>query len=157
MNGVARVLATGFGIGRIPFAPGTAASVAALPFGIWIVFMGGNWLALAGFAVVFFLLGVWACGVHARALGLKDPGECVLDEIAGQLVALTPLIPTGRMLSPGALLLAFVLFRFFDIVKPWPISRLERLPGGLGIMADDMLAGAVSAGLVWLAAYENWI
>ena len=156
MKGIARILATGFGLGRVPLMPGTAASLAALPVAWWLAFVGG-WQIVLVCAGLISVVGIWACGVHARVLGEKDPSECVLDEIAGQFLALTPLAPTGRILSLGAIAVAFFLFRFFDIVKPWPISRLERLPGGLGIMADDIFAGLVSALLVFAAAYMNWI
>jgi phosphatidylglycerophosphatase A len=156
MRGIARILATGFGLGRVPLMPGTVASVAALPVAVWIAFVG-DWQAVLACAALISLVGIWACGVHAHTLGVTDPSECVLDEIAGQFLALAPLAPLGRVLNIGSIAAAFFLFRFFDIVKPWPISRLERLPGGLGIMADDIFAGLVSALLVVAAAYMNWI
>jgi phosphatidylglycerophosphatase A len=105
-------------------------------------------------AGVITLLGIWACGRHAKLAGMTDPTECVIDEAAGQWFALVPVAYAGKLYTVFALALAFVLFRAFDILKPWPISRLERLPGGLGIMADDVLAGLVAGGLA--AAAYSW-
>ena len=79
-----------------------------------------------------------------------DPQQVVVDEISGQLISLWPLAASA---SVGGVLMAFVLFRFFDILKPYPIRRLERLPGGLGVMADDALAGGFAAVLVWLGRH----
>lgn len=154
MTQVASLLATGFGIGRVPFAPGTAAALATLPIG-WVIALAGGWQGVAAASLLVAVIGIWACGAHAHATGNKDPGECVADEVAGQLVAMIPLAPSVRLSDLGALFLAFLFFRFFDIAKPWPIARLERLGGGLGIMADDILAGAISAAL--LAATLRWM
>ena len=156
MNRLAASLATCFGLGRVPFAPGTAASAVALPIG-WAIALLGGWETLVLFCVAVSVLGIWACGRHARARGIEDPSECVIDEVAGQWIALIGVAMTGRLGDPGALALALVLFRFFDITKLWPISRAEHLPGGIGIMADDVLAGIFSALLVVLAAGLNWI
>jgi phosphatidylglycerophosphatase A len=151
-------LATLFGIGRIPLMPGTIASAAAFPVGWWMGLLFG-WMGLLVAGGLMFLLGWYVCGAHAKRVGVKDPAECVLDEVAGQWIALAaiPLINTamptvGPFFNPIALAATFVGFRFFDIVKPWPISRLQNLEGGLGIMADDIIAGAVTAVLVFVAA-----
>ena len=90
------------------------------------------------------LLGTWAATQTERLSGRKDPGKVVIDEVAGQLIALLPLVPGT---DPGwlSIIIAFVLFRFFDIVKPYPARRLEGLASGLGIMADDIVAGAYAA------------
>jgi phosphatidylglycerophosphatase A len=151
---LAILLATCFGIGRIPGAPGTAASLAALPLACWLGFVGG-WPALLGAAIAATLIGIWACGLYAMHAGLKDPSPCVLDEVAGQWLTLLPLALYGELLSVVPLLLAFALFRFFDILKPFPIARLEGLPGGLGVMADDILAGLMGAGVLWAALAWN--
>jgi phosphatidylglycerophosphatase A len=156
VTAVARILATGFGIGWFPKAPGTVASLVALPFGCWLAFVG-DWQGVLGAAIVASFLGVWVCGAYAGAIGVSDPGECVLDEIAGQWFAMVPLPFMGHAGNLSGLALAFALFRFFDIVKPWPISRLERLPGGLGIMADDILAGLVSEALLAFVITKGWI
>ena len=143
----AEQLSTLFGVGRSKYAPGTMGSIAALPFA-WIV------LGYAGPYVLFVLslaaaaLGIWASDIYAKHSGKSDPSECVIDELAGQFLAcsLAPLSPTGFAL-------AFVLFRLFDIAKFWPISAAEDLPGGYGIVIDDMVAGLFAGVLVAMAAY----
>jgi len=145
MRTLSRLLATGFGLGFIPLAPGTAASAAAA-----VAFR----LALHDLAWPFYVLlvaalfvgGRSAAGSYAAELGRPDPARIVIDEICGQLIALA-FLPAG-WLPVG---LSFALFRFFDIIKPGPIRRLERLPGGWGIMADDVAAGLAAAVLARLA------
>jgi phosphatidylglycerophosphatase A len=152
----ASLIATCFGIGRLPYAPGTWASLAALPTGWWLATTGG-WYALLAAAIAVSVLGVVASAAHARASGLYDPSDCVVDELAGQWLALVPLAAMDRLGSPIAILLAFALFRFFDIVKPWPVAQLERLPGGYGIMADDIAAGLIAAALLAVVIAQGWI
>ena len=102
-----------------------------------------------GLVAVGFVGGIWVCGRAAARLQIKDPGCIVWDEIIGMLIACC-FVP----LEPIWLLLAFGLFRLFDILKPWPIGWLDRnLEGGLGIMLDDVAAGLVACGLVHLAMY----
>ncbi len=144
----AHLNATWFGIGSAPVSPGTRGSAAALPFG-WLMasWLGPIWLFAA--AAVVFAVGWWAAEVYAASNDAEDPGEVVVDEVAGQLVALA-VVP----LDPVYYAAAFVLFRIADIWKPWPVSLAERrLGGGLGIMADDMLAGGYAA-IALLAAME---
>lgn len=132
---LAWLVATMFGIGRAPFAPGTFGSLPGIAIA-WA--LGGVWggLALPLAAAVAALVGIWAADRVVRALGVEDPGFIVVDETAGQLVALLFLPPTVPVLVAG-----FVLFRVFDIIKPQPARGLERLPGGIGIVADDLAAG----------------
>ncbi len=138
----AALLATWFGSGLLPWAPGAWGSLAALPFGAALAWAGGPWALAAGAAVVF-VVGLWAGQRYAAASGRADPGAVVIDEVAGQWLAL---IPCG--LDPLLFGAAFVAFRFFDVVKVWPASWCDRnLKGGLGIMADDVVAG-VYAGLL---------
>jgi phosphatidylglycerophosphatase A len=85
---------------------------------------------------VLLLAGIWGCGIAERHFRRTDPGHAVIDEVVGMLVTLA-FVPVG----PGGAIAGFFLFRLFDIVKPWPVRDLERLPGGVGIMADDVLAG----------------
>ena len=145
MISLSRVLATFFGIGLVPLAPGTAASaVIALAYGL--VLHSLAWPLYVGLVVLLFLTGAAAAGRYASELGCPDPGRVVVDEVCGQLIALAFL--PGSWLAVG---LAFALFRFFDIIKPWPIRRLERLPGGWGIMGDDVAAGLAAAALARLA------
>ncbi|HXC54027.1 MAG TPA: phosphatidylglycerophosphatase A [Rhizomicrobium sp.] len=139
---IATLLSTVFGVGYARIAPGTIASAVALPLA-WLILWKLGPLALAGASVVAFVVGVWSTGAHAARLGREDPSECVIDEVAGQWLAcaLAPLSLVGFAL-------AFALFRFFDISKLWPVSLGEKLPGGWGIMTDDMIAGALSASLI---------
>ena len=128
-------LATFFYVGFIPFAPGTCGSAAALLLFVPLRWIGSLPVELAASAVVFGA-GVWAASLTEIHLGVEDPGPVVIDEVLGMLVSLLWLPATWPVI-----LAAFVAFRAFDIVKPWPANRLERLHGGLGIMADDLMAG----------------
>lgn len=136
---------TWLGSGYLPRAPGTWGSLAALPPAAAIHWAGGPWaLGLAGVAVAG--LGIWAC--QRYLLGESaDPPEVVIDEVAGQWLALVPLA-----LDPLHYLAGFAAFRLFDTLKPWPIRRLERLPGGWGVMLDDVAAG-LAAGLLAAAGF----
>ena len=134
-------IATVCGLGRVRPAPGTVASLvtAIAAFGV---------AALAGRAPVLLLgifaaaLGSWAAEHYVRERGVPDPSECVIDEVAGQFLACAFAPPTLLGFA-----LAFLFFRVLDIFKPWPIYFAERLPGGLGVVADDVAAG-VLAGLM---------
>jgi phosphatidylglycerophosphatase A len=150
---MAILFSTGLGIGYIPYAPGTMASLVALPVGYFLLYCGGT-LSLLLASTFILVCGIWSSGVHARSVGHEDPGSSVIDEISGQLLAMLPIVPMGRTSDGLAIAAAFVLFRFFDIAKPWPISRLESLPAGVGIMADDFAAGLVTA--VLLFAFLHW-
>jgi phosphatidylglycerophosphatase A len=142
------LLATVFGIGWLPRAPGTWGSLAALPFGWWIMTTGGV-AALAGAIAGAFVIGIWACAGHAKATGTHDDGACVIDEVVGQWIVLLA-APLDPLFYAGA----FVAFRFFDIVKPWPAGWADRnVHGGLGVMLDDVFAGIQGAAVMWLAAW----
>jgi phosphatidylglycerophosphatase A len=147
----ARAIATVGGLGdRLP-APGTTVgSLAALLAFIALAAAAPALLApLATVITLLFLpLAVWACGAEAAARGKTDPGAIVADEVAGQWLALTVL--TAALQRPPTVAEAaagFVLFRLLDIAKPWPIRRLEGLPGGWGIVADDVAAGLAAAAI----------
>jgi len=155
MTSLAKLLATGFGIGHIPFASGTFASAAALPFGFGLILLG--WQALAAASLVAVTIGVWACGQHAAGLKVVDPSECVLDEVAGQWIALAPIALYARPFDWAPYVLGFFFFRLFDVLKFWPMSAAETLPGGYGIMADDVLAGLFAAGVVYAALASGWV
>lgn len=131
MRGVAVALATCFGVGYAPVAPGTFGSLAGLA--LWLVLPTHTAVAIA--TVVTFVVGAWASGVAEKHFGATDPGPAVIDEVMGMLATMF-LNPPG-WLSAGA---GFLLFRVFDILKPYPSNKLERLPGGIGIMADDLMA-----------------
>ena len=132
---IAHGLATGLGAGYGPIAPGTWGSLPGLALAWLVERRLGGW-GVAGLAAIVALVGTWAADRTARRLGEDDPQRIVVDEIAGQLVTLCFLPATPQVLLTG-----FVLFRVLDVVKPWPASRLEDLPGGSGIMADDLMAG----------------
>jgi phosphatidylglycerophosphatase A len=148
------LVATWFGAGLLPVAPGTWGSLAAIPFAHAIVSICGV-PGLVGFALAVTLVGVHAAGETARLRGIGDPPEVVVDEVAGQSIALLPVYalvpPEATLFRIGAVLLAFALFRVLDVVKPGPIGALERLPGGWGVMMDDVLGGAVAGTLVGAA------
>ena len=134
------LIATVGGVGLLPGAPGTWGSLAALPLGWAIIELSGYRGLFIALLVVSFV-GVWAADRFAKSLGRNDPGCIVIDEVAGQFVAL--LVVPKTLVGFAA---AFLLFRLFDIVKPWPIREVERrLGGGFGIVADDIVAGAVAA------------
>jgi phosphatidylglycerophosphatase A len=130
----ALILATWFGSGFIPVASGTFGTLAAIPFVLLLSCLGGWYGAIA--LVVITAVAVWTSHRTQDLLGKPDPSEVVIDEVAGFSVTMF-LLP----LSWTSVGLGFILFRFFDIVKPWPVRQAEGLKGGLGIVADDLLAG----------------
>ena len=150
---VAHALATGLGAGLVPIAPGTVGSLEGLA--IFLALHALNLtpatsvIVLTIVNVAVFAAGVWASSRVCRMTGLQDPGVIVIDEVSGQLIALMPLV-VWPMFSITALIISFALFRLFDIFKPYPIRKLEGLHGGLGVMADDALAGVYAAALLWL-------
>lgn len=131
----AGILATWFGSGLLPKAPGTWGSLAALPFA-WVIQYYTGWMGLAVASVLVFIIGCWAASVFEEKAGVKDPGAVVIDEVAGQWMVL---IPAG--LDPLLYLIGFGLFRLVDIFKPWPACWADKnVHGGVGIMLDDVLA-----------------
>ncbi|SEQ99776.1 phosphatidylglycerophosphatase A [Solimonas aquatica] len=141
------LLAFGFGAGLAPRAPGTFGTLVGVLLFLPLLWL--PWLLYAGLVALLFVAGCWICGESARLLGVHDYGGIVFDEIVGYLIAAAPLVyaaPAGPGGWALGMFLAFVLFRLFDIAKPWPIRVLDRrVGGGLGIMADDVLAGLVAA------------
>ena len=121
------------GVGYAPVAPGTFGSAVGLL--LWYL-LPASPIAQASAIAVITVVGSWSGGVAEHHFGRPDPGHVVIDEVAGMLVTLF-LVPVGW----AGTLLAFLFFRLADIVKPYPANRLERLPGGAGIMADDLMAG----------------
>jgi phosphatidylglycerophosphatase A len=139
-------IATGFGVGLVPFAPGTSASLASLLLGTTIRALWGI-PVLAGAALLSFVVGWWAAGIVAKGSGVRDPAAIVIDEITGQLLVL---LATPQSLAGGTL--AFLAFRLFDIWKPWPVGWADRhIAGGFGIMLDDLLAAGYAVASLWLA------
>jgi phosphatidylglycerophosphatase A len=143
-------IATFFGVGHLQPGSGTWASAATLALwwtaGLWLP---SAWVVPAAIAisVLVTLIGIPPSTVVARESGIKDPGFVVIDEVAGQMIALIAAPVNWKYMLAG-----FILFRSFDIVKPFPLRRLEALPGGTGIMMDD-----VGAGLYALALLQIWL
>jgi len=156
-------VATACGLGRVPFAPGTFGSLLGLPLALatgslasWIA-SDANLARGVEATLVAAICGVAVpiCSRAAALIGRKDPGAIVLDEVASMPLALLVVPPDER--SPALLAVAFVLLRVFDIGKPFPCRQLERLPAGLGIMADDWGAAAWTAAGLALARLQHWI
>jgi len=140
-------LAFGLGAGLLPAAPGTWGSLLAIPLWWYMPALGLPEL-IVGLAA-FVLAATWICGASARRLGIHDHGGIVLDEVFGMFLVL---LVTPRI--PAWILAAFLLFRLFDIWKPWPIRDLDHsVHGGVGIMLDDVLAAAYAAALVWVGQH----
>jgi len=137
------VLGTWFGAGLLPGMPGTWGSLAALPCA-WVIRSMWGVAGLAIAAAIIFAVGCWAAGTIVKASGVQDPAEIVIDEVAAQWLVLLP-----APLDPLAYALAFLLFRIFDIWKPWPVRWADRhVKGGLGIMLDDLLAAVYAVALL---------
>jgi phosphatidylglycerophosphatase A len=158
----AMLMATGLGLGHLPIASGTWGSLGGVALYLaldWGIPRLGNWVAGAPWghgsppfvsiyvvvSLVVALAGVWAAGIAAKQLNRRDPGIVVIDEVSGQLIAYFALAPLGWQ----ELLAGFLLFRALDIWKPFPARQAESLHGGWGIMADDWIAGAYAALLLW--------
>jgi phosphatidylglycerophosphatase A len=148
----ANLLSTWFGCGYAPVAPGTAGSLAAIALA-WLLVRYAGWQPLwfAALAVAATAPSIWAAGVTAQSLNQKDPGLVVVDEVLGQWIALAG----ARPLNVKSWIGAFVLFRLFDIWKPIPVRNLEKLPGGSGIVADDLMAGLYAALVLSVAGCFN--
>lgn len=150
MRSPAGWIALGFGTGLSPVAPGTCGTLVAVPLYLLLALL--PWAAYVGAVVLLFGLGVWASERIVRALGRDDPQVVVFDEMVGYWITMLPVL-AGHWLW---LLLGFILFRLFDIVKPWPIRGLDReVGGGLGTMLDDALAGLYAA--IVMAAVAWWL
>ena len=148
MTDPVHLVAFGFGLGLAPAAPGTVGTLLGVVFA-WLALDLGI-LVQIGIGVAMFVAGIWICDNSSRRIGQHDPGGIVWDEIAAMYLTLL-VAPT----TISAWILAFVLFRFFDIVKPWPIRDLDhRMRGGLGIMLDDLVAALYAA--ILLALY-GWL
>lgn len=163
------------GVGYLPLAPGTWGSLVGVGLYVLVrsIFMKVFFDAGAGrnfnllhvyYGVIAFelivvfaiaLVGTWAASRTEKLSARKDPGKVVVDEVVGQFIAMIP-VPFVLEAAWWSAILAFILFRFFDIVKPYPARKLESLPGGLGIMADDVIAGVYAALGVMLIVITRW-
>lgn len=143
------LLATGFFMGKIPFMPGTFGSLVAIPIGYLCTFLPvyAGW---ALFGLIFFI-GVFVSGRYATITGIEDPSSVVIDEVAGLMIFYL-LFP----FKPVYIIAGFILFRFFDILKPFPVSFFDKIKNGWGIMLDDIAAGlyAVLVGFIILKVLE---
>ena len=153
--GLAVRIATCWPVGFLPVAPGTGGSA----IGVVLVYalsrlLAGSWnfrLGLAASLVCVFFLGVWSAGESEAFFHVHDPGQVVIDEVAGQMLVFM----AGPHSGWEWLLAGFVLFRIFDVVKPFPARRAEHLPAGWGIMVDDAIAGAYAA--LTLLLLGHWV
>jgi phosphatidylglycerophosphatase A len=147
---LAVAIATAGGVGRAPVAPGTAASGLTVAV-LWL--LAPSPLVLAALLVAVLVLGTWAAGEAERALSRgKDPGVIVVDEVAGMTLSVLA-VP----LTPAAVVTGFLLFRVLDVLKPFPANVSQRLPGGVGVMADDLVAGLYALGLLVVARQAGWL
>jgi phosphatidylglycerophosphatase A len=154
----ATLVATSMGAGLLPKAPGTWGTLTAVPLA-WFLARQGRWALVAGLVVVS-LIGWWAGELYGRASGKEDDQRIVIDEVAGYLMTLL-LVPV----TPVNLILAFILFRLFDITKPPPVRQLDQhIGGGLGVMVDDLAAGVYAAAILFAlqhfgvsAAIAGWV
>jgi len=148
MNAILSQLATLGPVGRIFPAPGTAGSLVAVLSGFFLA--KGGFPVLLSAVILVTIAGVFAAEAYSELTGKHDAGEVVIDEVAGQwlvLLCIPPNLDTALYWYAAG----FVLFRLFDIVKPWPVSPAERLPGGIGVMADDIVAGTLAGITILLA------
>ena len=147
---LARALATGAGVGLVPVAPGTFGSLWGLLLAWRLQRL--EWPPAIHVAVLvgILALGVPVCGRAARSYGSRDPGKIVYDELAALPLVFLALVFLAVPINFATGLAGSLLFRLFDIAKPWPVRRLEQLRGGLGIMADDVAAAAYAAVALWL-------
>lgn len=141
------LFATFFGCGYFPWGPGTIGSLAGIAIAAVLHFVSGlnRWTLLVATAALFGP-SIWAATKTARLVGREDPGLVVVDEVLGQWVTLLG----AAIIDWRTLAAAFLLFRLFDIWKPWPVRKFEKLPEGVGIVADDIAAGVYGACFLWL-------
>lgn len=141
------LLATWFGCGYFPWAPGTVGSLAAVIIAALVcIYLGGGRLTLLMMTIALLGPGIWASTQAERMIQKKDPGIVVIDEVAGQWITLLG----ATALRLRVFFAAFILFRVFDTWKPWPVRRFEKLPEGFGIVTDDIAAGLYGALILYI-------
>ena len=154
MTRLALLLATWFGCGYFPWGPGTVGSLTAVVIAALLHFYAGvNRGGLLLIAAALLIPGIWASTQTAMFVHKEDPGLVVIDEVLGQWVTLAG----TAVLSWKALVAGFLLFRLFDIWKPWPVRNFEKLPGGAGIVADDLAAGIYGALILYIGGSAGLI
>jgi phosphatidylglycerophosphatase A len=145
-------LALGFGSGLAPKAPGTFGTLAALPLVVLLSLSTPFWLYIV-LAVLGSVVGIWICGKAASDMGVHDDSSIVWDEVIGMMITMCAVPMSWQNIVVG-----FILFRLFDIAKPWPISYLDKnLHGGLGIMLDDVVAGLAALACMQFILYQGWL
>jgi phosphatidylglycerophosphatase A len=158
--GIKRLLASCFGLGWLPIAPGTWGSLPSVAVFILISYLGASALTVSLIMAGIILLSSFICvkcsPASIAATGENDPHETVADEVAGQAVTFIGVYAVGFNNILVTAILGFLLFRFFDVLKPWPIKKLEKFPAGWGILLDDLLAG-IYAGVVLIICLRFWI
>lgn len=153
MKRLALAIATWFGCGYFPWGPGTAGSVVAAGIAAILHFYcGAGRGTLLLLTLLLLVPGIWAATQTARLLRRSDPGLVVVDEVLGQWLTLAG----ARVLNWKTLLAGFLLFRLFDIWKPWPVRKFEQLPEGIGIIADDLAAGVYGALILYIGGQWGW-
>lgn len=145
-NSIILFIAEGAWSGRSPFAPGTAGTVVGVL--LYLLLKGASSGIYLGVCVLVAVLGTWAAGEAERLLGRKDSPSIVIDEIAGFLISLFLVPATWQYIVA-----AFFLFRFFDVVKPWPLFGIQKVPGGAGVMLDDIGAGIYTNAVLQAVVY----
>ncbi len=151
MTKLALVIGTWFGCGYFPWGPGTAGSIAAVLIVAALAHFGLNRYALLAMVFLILLPGIWAATLTARHVGKKDPGIVVVDEVLGQWITLL----AAPVWNWKSLVAGLMLFRLFDIWKPWPVRDLEKLPEGVGIVVDDLAAGGYAALILYIGVRLN--
>jgi phosphatidylglycerophosphatase A len=152
MRNPVHFLAFGFGSGLAPKAPGTFGTIAALPLVVLLALYCSLPVYIA-LTVIASVVGIWICGITAKDMQVHDDSSIVWDEVAGMLITMIA-VP----LSWQTVLAGFILFRIFDILKPWPISYLDKhVHGGFGIMVDDVLAGVFALACMQFTLYMGWL
>ena len=153
MKSLARLIASGGGLGYAPFASGTFGTLAGIPIALGLDAAGRGQVPLYALAIVLIsAVAIWSAHVAAAEAEIKDPSFVVIDEVAGYVVTVALLPASAAVLAAG-----FFIFRFLDVVKPPPVAQLERLPGGLGIVADDLAAGLLSHVLLRVVMALGWL
>ena len=147
---LAHVLSVWFGCGHVPIAPGTAGTLGAIP--LYLLLRPHGPVAVAIAAALVTAIGIWSSGRVERRLKIEDPQIVCIDEVAGVLITWIVAPMTTRALIAG-----FVAFRVFDQLKPWPANRLQNLPGGPGIMLDDVAAGVWGAAVLLVGRALGWL
>lgn len=139
---LAELIATGFYVGKIPFAPGTLGTLVGIPL---VLFLSIEKKLLFGAIIILFFLGWISAEAMVQKTGNPDPEEVVIDEIVGYMASFLFIEPSYK-----TIILAFILFRVIDIFKPFPVNLFEKFPGGLGVMADDLVGGILTSFILYL-------